>query len=147
MEITKKKPVKDAVKAKAKAIKQKVKGKVKGCAALIALFGLAAVSGCMETQPASRATTATYGDMEAEVDTSIGEKARNNSVSVNIRVTIGDGALASADSSGSTETQTATPTMDIKPDLDVHYNDAAVAGARAAADVTTAVVGQETDAK
>lgn len=131
MKITKKKPVKDVVKAKAKAIKSKVKGKVKGCAALVALFGLSAICGCMETQPASRATTATYGDMEAEVETDIGEKAHNNNVTVSIRVTLGDGALASADSSGSTETQTATPTMDIKPDLDVHYNDAVGTGGNA----------------
>ena len=48
-----------------------------------------------------------------------------------INTTMGDGALASADSSGSTETQTATPTVDVKPDIDVRYNDA-IAGATTA---------------
>lgn len=83
---------------------------------LLAAAAALAACGCMETQPASRATTATYGDITVE----IAEGARSNIV----RVTIGDGALASADSTGSTETQTATPTMDVKPDIDVKYNDA-----------------------
>ena len=50
---------------------------------------------------------------------------------VNITNKMGDGALASADSSGSTENQTATPTVDVKPDIDVRYNDA-IAGATTA---------------
>jgi len=124
MKITKKKPVKDVIKAKAKAIKQKVKGKVKGCAALVALFGVAAICGCMTPEQASRSTHATYGDMEAEIETDIGEKAHNNTVSVTVRVNIGDGAIASADSSGSTESQTQTPTFDIRPQTDLRYNDA-----------------------
>ena len=128
MKITKKKPVKTVVKAKAKAVKQKVKGKVKGCAAIVALaFAVASVSGCMTPEQASRSTHATYGDMEAEVETDIGEKAHNNTVSVTVRVNIGDGAIASADSSGSTETQTQTPTFDISPKTDLRYNDALAA--------------------
>ena len=74
----------------------------------------------METQPASRATTATYGDIIVK----IGDDAHDNSVTI----TLGDGALASADSAGSTETQTATPTMDIKPDIDVNYGTLGVGG-------------------
>ena len=116
---TKKKPVKDKVKAKAKAVKTKVKGKVKTVLALVALSVLA---GCMDTAPASRATTATY-TFAFEFD----DSARGNT----INLTLGDGALASADSSGSTETQTATPTLDIRTKIDARYNDA-IAGATSA---------------
>ena len=114
---TKKKPVKEAVKAKAKAIKKRVKGKLKGAAAVALVSALAAVAGgCLDTAPASRATTATY-KIEARV--SMDEGVR--SVTVNMPFTIGDGAIASADSAGSTETQTATPTVDVKPDINLNY--------------------------
>ena len=55
----------------------------------------------------------------------------SNVVSIVIRNSYGDGAIASADSSGSTESQTQTPTFDIKPDLNVHYNDAVGTGGNA----------------
>lgn len=79
------------------------------------VFSIVATCGCSTAQPASRATTAQY-----EMRLSFDDSARNNTVNI----TLGDGALASADSSGSTETQTATPTIDVRPDIDVHYNDA-----------------------
>lgn len=122
------KGIKEKVKAKASATKDKVKGKLKGkkCAALVALFMCAALCGCLETTPASRATTANY---RIEVTVKVDDGARDNTF--NLPFTIGDGALASADSAGSTETQTTTPTMDIKPDIDVRYNDA-IASATAA---------------
>ena len=126
MKITKKKPVKDVVKAKAKAIKSKVKGKVKGCAALVALFGIAVICGCMTPEQASRSTEAQVGDVESSVKVSVDEKA-NPTINVNVRFNFGDGAIASADSSGSTETQTQTPTFDISPKTDVRYNDALAA--------------------
>ena len=85
----------------------------------ISAFGMASLCGCSTATPASRATTAQY-----RIEFSLGDSARSNTV----RFTFGDGALASADSSGSNETQTATPTVDVKPDIDVHYNDA-IAGA------------------
>ena len=121
------KNVKDKIKAKAKTVKDKLKAKLKAkpkrTAVAVAALAALALTGCMGTAPASRATTATYGDIIVK----IGDKARDNKVTV----TLGDGALASADSAGSTETQTATPTMDIKPDIDLRYNDA-IAGATAA---------------
>jgi len=83
--------------------------------AACAVFSIVATCGCSTAQPASRATTAQY-----EMRLSFDDSARNNTVNI----TLGDGALASADSSGSTETQTATPTIDVRPDIDVHYNDA-----------------------
>ena len=77
--------------------------------------------GCATSDPASRATSATYGDIVVKAD---------NSSNVTVRVTLGDGAIASADSSGSTETMTATPTntTDIKPDVDVNTTGGRTAG-------------------
>ena len=119
----KKKPAKDRIKAKAKATKEKVKAKVKASVAIMAaILSLVLYEGCSTATPASRATTAEY-----RIEFSLGDAARSNTVTF----TFGDGALASADSAGSTETQTATPTTDIKPDLDLRYNDA-IAGATTA---------------
>ena len=118
-----KKPVKDRIKAKAEATKAKVKAKVKASVAIMAaILSLVLYEGCSTATPASRATTAEY-----RIEFSLGDAARSNTVTF----TFGDGALASAGSSGSTETQTATPTVDVRPDIDVRYNDA-IAGATTA---------------
>ena len=124
--------IKSKVKAKVKDIKAEVKGKVKGkckggkcCAALALLLALCA--GCMDTNPASRQTTADYGDIVVKFS----EGCSSNYVSI----VIGDGAIASADSSGSTETQTATPTMDVIPDVDVSVPVTKGSAANAAADL------------
>ena len=86
-----------------------------------AIYSAAALCGCATSDPASRATSATYGDIVVKAD---------NSSNVTVRVTLGDGAIASADSSGSTETMTATPTntTDIKPDVDVNTTGGRTAG-------------------
>ena len=72
-----KKTLKEKVKAKAKALKEKVKAKAKSkckgkcckackdCAILLT-FALA-LCGCQSTTPASRATSATYGDIARAV--------------------------------------------------------------------------------
>lgn len=125
------KPIKEKVKAKAKALKEKLKGSAKKCAALVAVFALAILAGCQTPEQASRSTANTNGDIEPTVKVAIGENAASNTVTVAIHVKLGDGAIASADSAGSTESQTQTPTFDIKPDLDVRYNDA-IAGATSA---------------
>ena len=126
--------IKSKVKAKVKDIKAEVKGKVKGkckggkcCAALALLLALCA--GCMDTNPASRQTTADYGDIVVKFS----EGCSSNYVSI----VIGDGAIASAASSGSTETQTASPTQttDVKPDVDVSVPVIKGAAANAAADL------------
>ena len=137
-----KKSVKDKVKAKAKATKEKVKGKLKGkkCVVAAALFLCAALCGCMDTNPASRANSNRFGDVEPGVKVVIGENACSNTVSVTVPVTIGDGVLASADSAGSTETQTATPTLDVRTKVDARYNDA-VAGATSASKVVLDSIG------
>lgn len=121
------KTVKDKIKEKAKATKGKVKGKLKAAKACAALFLCAALCGCATAQPASRATTAAYDRIQPRVEVDVGDWASSNTVAITVNVTLGDGALASADSAGSTETQTATPTLDIKPDIDVRYNDALAA--------------------
>ena len=114
--------VKGRVKAKAEAVKGKTKGIKASVAAMAAVLGATVFFGCSTATPASRATTATY-----TFNFNFGEQAKN----VNIENKTGDSAIASADSSGSTETQTATPTVDVKPDIDVRYNDA-IAGASTA---------------
>lgn len=122
-----------AKKAKAKdKLAAKVKGKCKKCAALAAALALVcALGGCATADPASRANSNRFGDVEPAVKVVLGEYACSNTVSVTVPVTIGDGVLASADSAGSTETQTATPTLDIRTKVDARYNDA-ISGATAA---------------
>lgn len=138
------KTIKDKIKAKAKATKEKVKGKLKGAkkAKAVAVLAVAALalSGCLDTAPASRATSANY---RIEIAVKVGDNARDNKF--DLPFTIGDGALASADSAGSTETQTTTPTMDIKPDIDIKYNDA-IAGATAASKTVLGSIGDGLEA-
>lgn len=134
---------KEKVKAKIAEAKKKIARKVKGCA-LLALSLL--IVGCSTATPASRATTATVGDVSIEnkfeeikgsprgcacgKSCACGDsctcgktegKTPTPMISIVSKITFGDMALASADSSGSTETQTATPTLDIKPDVNVNY--------------------------
>ena len=123
-------------KAKAKvAEKCKVAKKAKVAAAVLAIAVLCA--GCLDTAPASRATSAAYRDIVVRIG--------DHSKSCKVTVTLGDGAIASADSAGSTETQTATPTLDVKTDLDLRYNDA-IAGATAASRSTLGAIGDGLDA-
>ena len=141
--------MKDSIKAKGAAVKAKLKGmkdRAKGgkkCAALVAAIGVAALCGCMDTNPASRQNSNAFGDIEPTVKVVIGENATSNTVAVTVTTTLGDGVLASADSAGSTETQTVTPTQttDVKPDVDVNYNDALSAGASVAASGASASKG------
>lgn len=113
----------EKIKVKLAEAKKKIARKIKGVSCVIMVAALFA--GCQQTPQASRATSATYGDLEPTVKVVIEERAQNNHVSIPVSITLGDGALASADSSGSTESQTLTPTQDIKPNLDVRYNDQA----------------------
>ncbi len=134
MKITKKKPVKESVKAKAKAVKQKVKGikaRVKGkfgksCAVVAALALAHIVCGCSTADPASRSNENSVGDIEPSVKIVL-ENSSSNVVNVTVPIKLSDGLMASADSKGSTETQTATATTDVKPQTDLRYNDALAA--------------------
>ena len=119
----KNKPVKDKIKEKAAAVKAKLKGAKPAAAKCCILAALSlALVGCLDTAPASRATTASY---RIDVTLKIDESSKCGTV--NMPFTLGDGALASADSAGSTETQTATPTLDIRTKIDARYNDAMAA--------------------
>lgn len=126
---------KQKAKAKIAAKKSKMKTAAKIAAFALMLAGLC--SGCARAQPASRATSADY---KVCVEVEIADNAGNRST-INIPVTFGDGAFQAADSSGSTETQTATPTLDVKPDIDVRYNDA-IAGATAASKSVLGSIGE-----
>lgn len=118
-------------------ISAKVKAAKKTAPMAVLVASVAILCGCLDTAPASRATTATYGDIVVK----LGERSKSNT----IRISLGDGALASADSTGSTETQTATPTMDIRPNLVLKYNDA-IAGATAASKSVLGSIGTGIDA-
>lgn len=110
--------------AKIAAKKEKIAAKIgkKAAKALTLAIALGCFTGCMGSNPASRATSATYGDIVVK----IGENASNNAVKVNL----GDGAIASADSAGSTETQTSSPTQktDVSPKTDVNTTGGRSAG-------------------
>lgn len=123
------KDIKAKVSAKVSAAKAKVKAKVgkavKGAKCAIILLALASVIGCMDTNPASRATSSAdkVGDITVKF-----ENCSNCTGTVNF--TKGDSALASADSSGSTETQTLSPTQktDVSPKTDVNTTGGRSAG-------------------
>lgn len=134
---TKIQAMKEKIEAKKAKAKGKLASKVKArkSAVSAALFLCAALCGCMDTNPASRANSNRFGDVEPGVKIVIGEGACSNVVSVTVPVTIGDGVLASADSAGSTETQTATPTLDVRTKVDARYNDALAAASAASMDV------------
>ena len=138
------KTVKGKDKAKAKIAKadRKIARKCKGkCAAIIVVFGLAMlVTGCATTdseQPAKANTmNNTFDDCIIVVATH---------ASVSNRIVTAEGTkdipavelftqTQSLESSGTesfAQTATQTPTMDVKPDIDVRYNDA-IAGATSA---------------
>mgnify|MGYP003292527025 CR=1 FL=1 len=104
--------------------------------AAFVLFAVAGfVAGCStaDANPASRVTSAKFGDIGEEFVRVEINGGGSNSVSVTASVTIGDNALASADSSGSTETTspTQTPTNSTSVPINIKYNDA-IAGASAA---------------
>lgn len=134
------KKVKDkvnAAKEKVAAKKGKAKRKVGKAVKAVGAFALicSMLVGCATSEPASRATTARYGDIRVTIE------ACSNCTA---RITLGDGAIASADSTGSTESITANPTTDVKPQTDISVPVAKTAAsevASAAADGVKAVVG------
>lgn len=144
---TKIEAMKDKIADKKAKAKDKIAAKVKArggkCAALATLFAFACVlGGCMDTNPASRANSNRFGDVEPGVKIIIGENACSNTVSVTMPTTFGDGVLASADSAGSTETHTATPTQttDVKPDIDVEVPVTKTGAAATAADAAASLL-------
>ncbi len=134
---------KDKAKRKIAAAKRKLARKTKrgGVAAVVAAFALAILAGCATSDSAQPAKSQTQNNEFKGCTFVMASKA---TVSNGVIVAEGDSAPAlemftqtqSLESTGTTDTfgQTATqtPTTDIKPDIDVHYNDAIGAGGNAA---------------
>ena len=138
------KTAKDKIKAKVAKANAKTKGKVaKAVAKACALAVVVCAAGCMHPgEQAAKAETMNVTIKDSVIAVNIGaRKSAASSVSNVVElaeesartydVTILSQAQ-SLDSSG-TETfgQTQTPTMDIKPDVDVRYNDALAAASTA----------------
>ncbi len=121
--------------AKIAAAKRKIARKCKGkCAALLAALGLAVVlAGCSTSNSAQPAKSQTQNNTFDDCIIVVATKC-----SVSNRVVRADGTkdipavelftMAQSQESSGTEsfspTATQTPTTDVKPDIDVHYNDA-----------------------
>ena len=131
---------KEKAKAKVAAAKRKIERKTKRgkVAAIVAAFALAAIlTGCTSAQSAQPAKSQTQ---ENRFDGCTFVMAAKTTISNGVIVAEGDAAPAlemftqtqSLESTGSTDTfgqaNTQTPTTDIKPDVDLHYNDAIGAG-------------------
>lgn len=131
---------KEKAKAKVAAAKRKIERKTKRgkIAAIVAAFALAAIlTGCTSAQSAQPAKSQTQ---ENRFDGCTFVMAAKTTISNGVIVAEGDAAPAlemftqtqSLESTGSTDTfgqaNTQTPTTDIKPDVDLHYNDAIGAG-------------------
>lgn len=134
---------KDKAARKIAAAKRKLARKTHGgkVAAIVAAFALAILAGCATSDSAQPAKSQTQNNEFKGCTFVMASKA---TVSNGVIVAEGDSAPAlemftqtqSLESTGTTDTfgQTATqtPTTDIKPDIDVHYNDAIGAGGNAA---------------
>lgn len=124
---------KDKAKAKIAAAKRKVARKTKNACAILAAFALATVLvGCATSDSAQPAKSQTQ---ENRFDDCIFVMASKATISNGVIVAKGEAAPAlemftqtqSLESSGTesfAQTSTQTPTTDVKPDIDVHYNDA-----------------------
>lgn len=130
---------KEKTKAKIAAAKRKIAQKTKrSVAAIVAAFALAAIlTGCTSAQSAQPAKSQTQTN---DIRDCVIVIAANATVSNGV-VNADGGSLPtleiltqtqSLESTGSTDTfgqaNTQTPTTDIKPDVDLHYNDAIGAG-------------------
>lgn len=137
---------KDKAARKTAAAKRKIARKCKGgkIAAIVAAFALAAIlTGCTTADSAQPAKSQTQ---ENRFDGCTFVMAAKTTISNGVIVAEGDAAPAlemftltqSLESTGSTDTfgqaNTQTPTTDIKPDIDLHYNDAVGTGGKAASD-------------
>ena len=135
---------KDKAARKTAAAKRKIERKTKcgKVAAILAAFALAAIlTGCTTADSAQPAKSQTQ---ENRFDGCTFVMAAKTTISNGVIVAEGDAAPAlemftqtqSLESTGSTDTfgqaNTQTPTTDIKPDVDVHYNDAVGKGSDAA---------------
>ena len=135
---------KDKAARKTAAAKRKIARKTHGgkVAAIVAAFALAAIlTGCTTADSAQPAKSQTQ---ENRFDGCTFVMAARATISNGVIVAEGEAAPAlemftqtqSLESTGSTDTfgqaNTQTPTTDIKPDIDLHYNDAVWTGGNAA---------------
>ena len=135
---------KDKAARKTAAAKRKIARKTHGgkVAAIVAAFALAAIlTGCTTADSAQPAKSQTQ---ENRFDGCTFVMAARATISNGVIVAEGEAAPAlemftqtqSLESTGSTDTfgqaNTQTPTTDIKPDIDLHYNDAVGTGGNAA---------------
>lgn len=126
---TLKKTVKSKVAAKIGKSKNKIAQKCGVLAALALFFTQIAVfmTGCMGTTTPSRSQTMTIHDCTIKIYGGVGAIQTNDIA----RVEFGSQAMAIETSGTETQTTTPTQTTDVKPDIDLRYNDA-IAGASAA---------------
>ena len=125
---------KEKATAKIAKAKRKIARKCKGCSAVVVAFGLAFVlAGCSTSNSAQPAKSQTQNNTFDDCIIVVATKC-----SVSNRIVRADGTkdipavelftMAQSQESSGTEsfspTATQTPTTDVKPDLDVHYNDA-----------------------
>lgn len=141
-----KKPVKEAVKAKTKTIKSKVKAKCKGakCACGMLALGALCMAGCATSDSQQPAKSATMSNTFEDCIIVVAGNATIPMKGTNMTITADGASLPSLEmftlaqnleSSGTesySPSATQTPTNDVKPDVDVHYNDAIGAGSSAA---------------
>jgi len=104
----------EKMKAKANKLATQLKGVTKptvtACCIIAAML---AMTGCQDTNPASRSNDATYGDFEPRV------VINGSSNTVSVVITVGDGVYASADGGGDSQATTPTQTTDTKPEVAV----------------------------
>lgn len=137
---------KDKAARKTAAAKRKIERKTKcgKVAAIVAAFALAAIlTGCTTAESAQPAKSQTQ---ENRFDGCTFVMAAKTTISNGVITAEGDAAPAlemftqtqSLESTGSTDTfgqaNTQKPTTDVKPDIDLHYNDAVGTGGKAASD-------------
>lgn len=111
-------------------------GKCKPCAVALALVLAATLCGCMGTSTPSRSQTLTMKDCIVNIYGS-GDLGTTNDVA---RVEIASQAMAIENSGTETQTSTPTQTTDVKPDVDLNYNDPAKAAADSAGGVAESAV-------
>lgn len=147
---------KEKVAAKMAKAKRKIARKCKGCAAIVAALSLAVLCGCSTAESAQPAKSQTQNNTFDDCVIVVATKC-----SISNRVIRADGTkdvpavelftmAQSQESSGSTEsfspTSTQTPTTDVKPDLNVHYNDAMKNATDASKNVISSIVESGRDA-
>ncbi len=135
---------KDKAKAKTDKAKAKVARKCKGkCAALFAAFALAFLAGCASSESAQPAKSQT---LTADLDgctiiiagkVSMPIAGTNQTITAEgeklptIELLTQTQSLESTGTESYAQTATQTPTTDVKPDVDLHYNDAVGKGSDA----------------